>query len=272
MGHEIFSAWCGCTYHFGETTTWTEPVILDWEKDFDKGTLDLEHPLLFAMNRYIDCLLELGKESFIVGHTDYHPGGDHLAALRDPANLCIDLLENPEYVKLALEKSYKEYFYIYERFYKKLKNAGMPITSWLPGVSKEKYFIVSCDFSYMIGREMFNEFFLPGIMEECKYLDHSIYHLDGIGALRHLDTVLDIKELGAVQWVCGAGNEGYARWVPVYQKIQAKRKGVYLDIHIRELDLVFETLKPDGVWFHHISGIKDKEMLDSVVKRIEKWR
>ena len=272
LGPEIFSAWCGCPYYFGETTTWSEPVVDTWESDYDKGAFNPEHPLYQALERYTNCLLAYGKGKFIVGLTDFHPGADHLAALRDPANLCIDLLENPDYVKKALERSYQEYFLVYELFYNKLIKADMPISSWLQGISKEKYYIPSCDFSYLISNDMFQEFFLPGIIKECQYYTHSIYHLDGIGALRHLDSILQIKELGAIQWVCGAGHEGYVKWIDVYQRIQAKRKGIFLNIDLSELETVFETLRPDGVWFNHISGIKNKDMLDDVVKRIGKWK
>ncbi len=92
------------------------------------------------------------------------------------------------------------------------------------------------------------------------------------GALHHLDALLDIKELNAVQWVCGAGREGYANWIDVYRKIQKKGKGLQLIIDVSELELVFETLRPEGVWFSNISGIKNKEDADSVIKRIEKWK
>lgn len=272
LGPEIFSAWCGCPYHFGETTTWSEPVVKSWQDDFDKCALNKEHPLYKALEKYTDCLLALGKGNFIVGLTDFHPGGDHLAALRDPANLCMDLLDDPEGVKRALSKSYDEYFHVYDVFFHKLKQAGMPISSWLQGISKEKYYIPSCDFSYLIGNEQFEEFFLPGIVRECNHYDHTIYHLDGIAALRHLDSILQIKKLGAVQWVCGAGHEGYAKWIDVYRRIQAKGKGVFLNIHLSELDLVFDTLRPDGIWFNHIGGIKNKQMLDNVVKRICQWK
>lgn len=83
---------------------------------------------------------------------------------------------------------------------------------------------------------------------------------------------MEIPELDAVQWVCGAGNEGYARWIDVYQKIQKAGKGIQLSITLEELPLVFETLRPEGVWFSHIEGIKDRETADRVIRRIEAWR
>jgi len=272
MGPEIYSAWCGCGYEFGETTTWSEPCIEDWDSDADKAVFDPEHPLFKATVDFTNLLLEYGKGNFIVGLTDFHPGGDHLAALRDPQQLAIDLIENPEAVKKKLESSQKEFFKVYDIFYNILRQNGMPITSWLPLIHYGRYYIPSNDFSCMISPKMFNEFFLPGIIEECKFYERSIYHLDGPGALKHLDAILEIPELDAVQWVCGAGNEGYARWIDVYQKIQKAGKGIQLNITLEELPLVFETLKPEGVWFSHIEGIKDKETADRVIRRIEAWK
>ncbi len=52
MGPEIFSAWCGCGYEFGENTTWSMPCIMDWEKDTLKAALDMEHPLFETTEQY----------------------------------------------------------------------------------------------------------------------------------------------------------------------------------------------------------------------------
>ena len=157
MGPEIFSAWCGCGYEFGESTTWSEPCIHTWEKDSSKAGLNMNHPYLQATIDFTQALLERGKGKFIVGLPDFHPGGDHLAALRDPASLAMDMIENVEWVKKALADSYPEYFQIYDLFYNILRDAGMPITSWLHLVDDGKYYIPSNDFSALISTEMFNE-------------------------------------------------------------------------------------------------------------------
>ena len=272
MGPEIFSAWCGCGYKFGERTTWSEPCILDWENDVDQAVFDESHPLFIATMEFTKRLLEYSKDRFIVGLTDFHPGGDHLAALRDPQNLAIDMIENPDKVKSLLNRSYLEYFKAYDIFYDLLKSNGMPATSWLPAIYDGRYYIPSNDFSCMISKDMFDEIFLPGIIRECEFLDRSIYHLDGPGALRHLDSLLEIKRLNAVQWVFGAGNEGYEKWIPVYQKIQKAGKGICLYISINELLRVFETLKPQGVWFSHITGIDDIQTAERVIKAVSEWK
>ncbi|HPQ47445.1 MAG TPA: hypothetical protein PLP30_08765 [Clostridia bacterium] len=272
LGPEIYSAWCGCGYNFGESTTWSEPCIHDWETDSEKGRLNEDHPLLKKMIEFTDKLIDASEGKFIVGLTDFHPGGDHIAALRDPQELCIDMIENVEYVRAKLDESYPEYFKTYDMFYDKLRAAGMPITSWTPIVSNSKFYIPSNDFSCMVSKDTFDDLFLPGIIRECSYLDRSIYHLDGPGALRHLDSLLDIRELNAIQWVCGAGNEGFERWLPVYKKIQKAGKAAQVILNINDLDLLFENLEPQGIWLSSISGINDHETADEVVKRIRKWK
>ncbi|MBQ8955091.1 MAG: hypothetical protein IJ048_13355 [Clostridia bacterium] len=272
LGPEIFSAWCGCGYEYGETTTWSKPAILDWEEDYDKTRLDMNHPLFRKMIEFTEKLIERGRGKFIVGLTDFHPGGDHLAALRDPQNLAVDMLEEPEWVKKALTRSAAEFFAAYGVFYQMIHAAGMPSTSWTPVIHDGTFYIPSNDFSCMISKEMYDEVFLPGIRQECAFYERSIYHLDGPGALRHLDSLLEIPELDAVQWVCGAGNEGYHRWVGVYQKIQRAGKGIQLMCDVKDLDEVFETLRPEGVWFSSISGVNDRDTAEYAVKRIERWQ
>jgi hypothetical protein len=117
LGPEIFSAWCGCGYEFGENTAWSEPCIFDWEKDYDKSVLDTNHPLFQKTVEYTKLLTELGKDKFAVGLTDVHAGGDHLAALRGPDVLAMDMIDSPEYIKRKLKDSEIEFFKIYDYFY-----------------------------------------------------------------------------------------------------------------------------------------------------------
>jgi hypothetical protein len=114
----------------------------------------------------------------------------------------------------------------HDLFYHKLRGVGHPISTWLSLVCDEKYYIPSNDFSIMISTTMFEDIFLPGLIRECQFLDRSIYHLDGPGALRHLDCILSIPELDALQYVPGAINEGCHKWVEVYHKAQSAGKAI----------------------------------------------
>ena len=86
-------------YEFGEFTSWSTPSIESWERDAPQARINFDHPLFAKTLEYTDKLIERGHGHFIVGLTDFHPGGDHLVALRDPEQLAIDLLDNPQWVK-----------------------------------------------------------------------------------------------------------------------------------------------------------------------------
>lgn len=272
MGPEIFSVWCGCDYDFTESTTWAKPLIKNWESDFGKAKLNMDSDMFRLVDRYTDLLIEYGKGNFIVGLTDLHPGGDHVAALRDPENLAADLILEPRYVKKMLEVAKNDYYRAYSYFADKIIAAGMPVTSWTPLFADGYYYIPSNDFSCMISEKMFEEFFLDGIADECRFYEHSIYHLDGPGALRHLDNLLAIKDLDALQWVPGAGRDNFPEVISIYQRAQKAKKGIQLWCHVNQLDTVFENLKPNGVWFAGLGGISNKEEADYALVRIAAWK
>ena len=271
LGPEILSAMAGCPYHYGEHTTWTDPCIHDWEADGPKAVMDINHPLSKKLEQFTKLLLELGKGKFIVGLSDFHPGGDHVAALRDPQTLAFDLLDNPEEVKAKLASSYTEYFPIYDHFVNILKSANMPITSWLHLTSEETMYIPSNDFSYMISPEMFEEFFLEGLISEFKHYGHNVFHLDGPGCIRHLDFLLAIPELQAIQWVPGAGREAVHQWIDLYKKIQSAGKSVIVyPQNLSELLLIKEHLPARGLCIE-CGNAGNEDNAKDIMKIVEDW-
>lgn len=270
LGPDVFASFYGCPLHFSDySTSWSEPILHDWSQA-DSLTLDWNSPYLRKLYEMTDVLLEIGKGKFIVGMTDWHPGGDCIAALRDPQTLALDLILHPEEVKALLRRLEADYFAVYDVFYEKLRAAGQPITTWLPLLYDGRYYVCSNDFSIMISKQMYDDVFLPGIASECRFLDRSIYHLDGPGALRHLDSLLSIPELDAIQFVCGAGNEGFHKWVDVYRRIQAADKGVQVTCAFDELPQVMETLDPRGL-FLDVEGAPSREAAESMLRQLEKW-
>ena len=60
---------------------------------------------------------------------------------------------------------------------------------------------------------------MPSLREDMKRLSHTIYHLDGVGAMKHLDALLSLPELNAIQWVYGVGQPGPYAWLDLYHKV-----------------------------------------------------
>ncbi len=270
LGPEIFAAFYGCSLEFGDYgTSWTTPILKDWSQ---AGSihLDWKNRYLKKLLEMTDVLLEFGRDLFIVGMTDWHPGGDALAALRDPQNLALDLVEHPDEVKNFLSRLEQDYYAVYYLFYEKLRQAGQPITAWINLVCDGKYYIPSNDFSAMVSTAMFEEFFLPGIRRECQFLEHSIYHLDGPGAIRHLDLLLEIPELDAVQFVPTVGDSAVVKWAPLYRRIQAAGKGVHFTCDINEVDDVIELLQPEGLYLL-VKNAPSLEAAETALKKLERW-
>ncbi len=271
LGPEVFSSFYGCPLAFGETTSWSEPILTEWDAEaVAQLRLDTENVYYRKILELMDALIEVGRDTFIVGTTDLHPGGDAIAAFRDPQALCLDMVERPDEVRALCERVTDDFIALYDVYDEKLKAAGMPSTTWLPATCRGRYHVPSNDFSCMISSRMFEEVFLPGIVRECRHMDRNIYHLDGPQALRFLDTLLAIPEIHAIQWVPGAGQDHWARWIEVYQRIQAARKAFCLTVDVHELDDVMAVLSPEGAWLT-VNGIMDVEMADEALRRIESW-
>lgn len=155
---------------------------------------------------------------------------DVAATFRGTENLLMDLYDEPEEVLRLVSEIEKAWYDAYEDFSSVLNPPGRKglWTDWSGLLSPVPSYIIQCDFSYMIGNDMFQRFVLPTLKRDTERLSHTIYHLDGIGELTHLDSVLSLPGLEAVQWVYGAGKPGPMHWLHVYEKIRAAGKRMML--------------------------------------------
>ena len=155
----------------------------------------------------------------LMGMTDLGGALDILSTFRPAEELLFDLYDYPEEVKRITWEIHELWF----RFYTELNEVLQPInpgySDWSQIYSEKPSYIPQCDFSYMISPDMFDEFCKPELKATCRRLERSIYHLDGVGQLPHLDSILEIEELDAVQWVPGDGKPEQSQWPEVYVKI-----------------------------------------------------
>ena len=143
---------------------------------------------------------------------------DILASLMGAENLMFALVDEPEEVMRVQREIQQAWYEAYRDFSAALAPQGAD-TDWNGILSREGGYIPQCAFSYMLGPEMFEEFVMPILREDMKRLRHTIYHLDGVGAKKHLDALLSLPELNAIQWVYGVGQPGPHAWVDLYQQV-----------------------------------------------------
>ena len=213
--------------------------------------------------------LEKCEGKFMVGYTDLHPGIDCVAAWRDPQQLCIDLLLNPDEVKRLIKSANLHFQEVFDCFDDLLKAHKQLSVTWMGIPSFGKMHIPSCDFSAMISDEQYLEFVHPIIVEEVKQMTHNVFHLDGKGVARHIDHILGIKEVNAIQWVQGMGTDTpIMQWIPLIKKIQAAGKSLVLDIQLTELEDFIAAMDPRGIL---LCIAADENIQPEIIKRIEKW-
>jgi hypothetical protein len=269
LGPELFSAFFGAELDYSEHSAWAVPNLIDW-KDVSRIRFTKDNAYWNKLVEMTRALLEAGKNRFYTGMTDLHPGGDAIAAFRDPQRMNIDMIEEPEQVRALLRVVTDGYFEVYDHYADWLLREKQPITNWTGIISTRRHAVPSNDFSCMISKAMFDDMFLPGIVEECRHMEANIYHLDGPNALRHLDSLLSIRELNAIQWVYGAGNGPASRWMHVYKKCQAAGKGLQIGIALDEVDTFIRELRPEGL-FISLDGTYTRDGALAAIEKIAKW-
>jgi len=229
-------------------TTWAVPFVERWE-DVLPLRLKEDAPRWVGLLRFLETAAEAGEGDFLVRHIDLHSNMDALVGIRGAVQLCEDLIDQPEMIHAAM----RDVRALYRVIWTRVAEAGRMrygTTSWLPFFSEGKYSPMECDFSCLVSPKMFREFILPALEEEAAFLDHSIYHLDGPDALVHLDDILAVKDINGIQWVPGAGEAETTDWMPLYKRIQASGKGLYLHGSLDQIKQFHRELRPEGVLYN----------------------
>ena len=226
LGPGSFASYCGSKPDFAEDTVWFHPA---WDEDEEVGDLppirfDPESHWWRVTEALIDAAVKQAGKDYIVGCPDLVENLDTLSSLRGAETLMMDLIEEPEWVEARLDELNAAWFEVYQRTYDKIRqpdggSAFCAFYLWGPGKTAK----VQCDASAMLSNEMYHRFVLPRLREQCAWLDYSLYHLDGTQAMGHLDSILSIESLNAIEWTPQAGIEGggrspLARTLPAYSR------------------------------------------------------
>ena len=187
---------------------------------------DPENPWLKRVKDIYAAAMERWQGQVLMSMTDLGGNLDTVATFVTTQRLLLELYDHPEEVERLVWEAHS----CWHRFYAELNAILQPInpgySDWSGIYSEQPGYMLQCDFAYMIGPQMFEQFVLPELRASCQRLPHSFYHLDGIGQIRHLDLLLSIPELDGVQWVPGDGKPDCAHWPEVYQKIHAAGKKI----------------------------------------------
>jgi hypothetical protein len=235
FGPGAIAACLGCVLENGNGTVWCHPLrkleVTEIRLEYDKDNVWLNR-----VKEIMAAAMARWQGTVQVGMTDLGGNLDTLSFFRPGEGLLFDLYDYPETVKHLAGQAHDLWWRYYNEFNAILQKDNPGYTTWCPIFSEVPYYFLQCDFSYMIGPYMFNEFVKPELVTSCKRLANSFYHLDGQGQLPHLDALLSIPELKGVQWIPGDGAPGRQYWPEVYRKIHDAAKLIQISGGLEILD------------------------------------
>ena len=243
----VYNLFLGQEAVFDDVTAWTHPWIDD-----------IEHPPELSVgwdNKYFRAVedltrraLELAGDDFFVGYTDMYAGIDCTMGLRGMEKMCLDLVVSPEPLKRLIDLAFAGYPVVYDHFDKILKAHGQPSVTWMNLPSFETFNVLACDFATGISTGHFDEFCLPVLRREAELYRHNVFHMDGPGVARHLESILTLPNTVAVQWVQGYGrDQPIMQWVPLIRRIQEAGKSVIVDLEPDEIEPFMAAVDPTGI-------------------------
>ena len=261
FGPGCLSAMIGGSFKSAPDTVWFE-TMPHFIEDFDAPPMPVlrrESPMYRLVEDYSERLLSHG-DLFYTSVCDIGGTFDIIASLRGTENLLYDLYDYPDEVKAfrdRLEPLWKDYFL--EQTRRLFERQGC-MTSWMPIWSDKAYYTLQCDFCAMLSPQMFGAFILPDLRVQTEMMPRSVYHLDGPGELPHLDQLLSLPRLNAIQWVSGAGNppSDDPCWFDTIKRIQAAGKGVILlGVRIEALETLLKNVSQTGLYI--TCGVRDEK-------------
>ena len=258
----------GCVGKPAADTVWYGPVI---EEPRSHPPLRLDRTGMWWRRHQavLEGLVGQSRGRYVVGYPDLIENLDTLAQLRNPQLLLMDLLERPDWVMARLAEINQAWFECYDAWWPLLRDpwggaAFRAFDLWAPG----KVAKVQCDFSCMLSADMFRRFIVPFLNEQCQWLDYSMYHLDGTQALHHLNALLEIESLDAIEWTPQAGmpGGGSPEWFDLYRRIKAAGKSVQaVGVKPEQVEPLVAAVGPEGLFI--ITGAETESEAHALLRR-----
>lgn len=268
LGPGSLGTFLGAIPEFEMGTVWYEPCYDDICKAdiiFDKSSRWWNWTL-----KFINMALQKGKGKYLVEMPDLCENLDTIAAIVGTQPLLYHLYDYPEEVHRLQKKILPVWFNVFETLYQLIKDedGGMCFGFfgiWAPGRMAK----LQCDFSAMISPDMFSEFVFPYLKEQSDKLDYALYHLDGPGELPHLEQILSIDSIQALQWVPlpGIYDPGDPYWDTLYRRILDAGKALHLSMSVESVEPFIKRMGKKGILIR-TNPKSDKQAYEIINKSI----
>jgi hypothetical protein len=228
-------------------TAWTEHFLHDWAMAPDWSQIDGANRWWQRMRNLLTRAAQDAPGQFLVCTPDLGGSADVLITARGSTALAIDVLERPASVRAAVDEMHWSWRQAFVELYRCTVEHGAGVIHFFGLWSNRPYTLQACDFNALISPHHFQELFLPEIARQSATVGRAFFHLDGPDAARHIDALLSVPHLQAIQFTPGAGTPSALKWVPLFRKIQAAGKSVLVHALPEEVLALSEMLAPEGL-------------------------
>jgi len=273
VGTVSLAPYFGARSDYGENNVWYEATLDDIESA-PALVFDPAHPAVTALEATVREVVAQARGNYFVGMPALVPNLDVLAEVRGTQNLLIDMLENPEWVLQKNEEIDVAWKVAFDRMRKLIELPdGSMVFGYFMLWGTGRTSLLQCDVSAMFSPDMFAQFVVPGLERECAFLDHSLYHVDGHQCLAHVDHILAIDDLDAVEWTPDpqVPSGGSPEWYPLYRKILDAGKSVWVaNTKPHEVPPLLDAIGGKGVYL--TVDVADAAEFEAVARLAEAYR
>lgn len=269
FGPGVLAAFIGGEGRNNDHSVWFYPGRCEGQHLRDiHFSLDTGTPWFRRIEEFFRAAVALWGGAVQIGMTDLGGALDVLSSFRPGAELLTDLYDFPDEVKRLTWEIHAAWWQAFDHFDRIIRPANHGYTSWTPLLSRQRHYMLQCDFAYMISPDMFAEFVQPELAASCRRLERAFYHLDGVGQIPHVPHLCSIPELGGIQWIPGEGQPPAVEWPDLLNEIvmSGKLLQVYCKAH-EALRILSFIKKPEAVAFikRPWDGTFDEENLDKLL-------
>ena len=256
-------AYYGAQPKYQPETIWYSPIFPDGDLQIDK--LHYDESIVDSQIAFAEKIHQESNGEVFLSMPDNCGTLDALATLMGTQELMIALLEDPEIVKEGVRILNDGHRQATNKFYHALRKQADDgcmhgwMHLWAPGILEQ----MQCDISVMLSPKMYEEFVLPELSEQMNWIDYPVYHFDGIEQIKHLDMLLSLEKLRAIQWTHVAGQPSPVHYLSELKRIQKSGKGIIVMTPPENVKELVENLDPRGLYIH--TEVKTPEQADEIV-------
>lgn len=255
----------GLEREYGADTAWSHAFIRDDWSNAPAWTLDRQSAGWTLFDTLMQAAAGAARGNCPLATPNLGGPCDILTNLRGATELCLDTLDRPERVAAetaAMMPALREA----DLFMRETAvRQGVELIHWHLLASDRPYVIAECDLLFSVGPDVAAQVCLPDIERQSRLAPRCVFHLDGAGSARHIEALLEIPTLHAIQYTPGAGTPSALAWLDMFRLIQRKGRSLLVFAPIGEVPELARALSPEGLAIQ-IDGARDPAHLEAACR------